>query len=191
MAGAHSRASRTCCGAITGLARGGAAWNVAPGVTARDTVFAFRWAAIWWSGCRSSFGARDLVGTATRVVQQNSGRDGGPQELVSLDRDAPKLCCGELRDGARNATSLTELESRGTHHASEPVLLEIAHDAKGLGARPCGAAVGYLIQKGSRRSATGAMAWRCRFRVTIGDQHERPAPAPVVGRSGANSDCGF
>ena len=96
MVGADSGTKRTCGGALAGSARRRAAWNVARGVAAGDTAFAFGRAAVWGSGCGSCLGARDLVGAAAGVVQQDSGRDGDVEELVSLDRDASKLCRGEL-----------------------------------------------------------------------------------------------
>src|ERR1700675_3572499 len=96
MAGADSGTQRTCGGAFAGSASRGFAWSVAGGVAARDSPFAFGWAAVWGSGCGGGFGSRDLVGAAAGVVQQSSGRDGGAEGLVSLDRDASELRRGEL-----------------------------------------------------------------------------------------------
>ena len=113
MAGAHFGAARVGGRALAGFASRGAAGNVARRVAARDTAFAFGWAAVWRSGCGGGFGTRNLVGTAAGVVQQNSGRDGGAEELVSFDRDAPKLRRGELRGSRSDKASLT-LERRPT-----------------------------------------------------------------------------
>jgi len=96
MVGADFGTQRTCGGAPAGFARRRFAWNVARGVAARDTAFAFGWAAVWGSGCGGGFGTRNLVGPASGVVKQNSRRDGSAERLVSLDRDASELCRGEL-----------------------------------------------------------------------------------------------
>src|SRR5580658_295701 len=96
MGGADFGTQRTCGGAFAGSAGWRFAWHVARGIAARDSAFALRWAAVWRSGCGGGVGERDLVGAASVVVQQNSGRDGGVERLVSLDRDASELCRGEL-----------------------------------------------------------------------------------------------
>src|SRR5580693_7773227 len=113
MVGADFGTQRTGRGAFAGSARWRFAWNVARGVAARDSAFAFRWAAVWGSRCGGGFGARNLVGAASGMVQQNSGRDGSAARLVSLDRHASELCRGELSRSSNNQTSL-ELDRRPT-----------------------------------------------------------------------------
>ena len=113
MVGADFGTQRTCGRAFAGFPRRGFAWNVARGIAARDTAFAFGRAAVWGSGCGGGFGARDLVGAAAGVVQQNSGRDGGAEGLVSVDRDASESCRGELSGSRSDKASLT-LDRRPT-----------------------------------------------------------------------------
>src|SRR5579872_2307099 len=96
MVGAHSGTARVGGCSAAGFARWCFAGNVARRVAARDTAFAFGWAAIWGSGCGGGFGERNLVGAAAGLVQQDSRRDGGAEEVVSLDRDTPELRRGEL-----------------------------------------------------------------------------------------------
>ena len=83
-------------GAVAGFASRRIAGNVARGVVARDSAFAFRWEAVWGSGRGGSIGAGNLVGAAAGMVQQGAGRDGGAERLVSLDCDASQLRRGEL-----------------------------------------------------------------------------------------------
>jgi len=96
MAGADFGTQRACGRAVAGSSSWSFAWNDARRVAARDTAFAFGWTAVWGSGCGGGFGARNMVGAAAGVVQQSSGRDGGAEDMVSLDRDASELCRGEL-----------------------------------------------------------------------------------------------
>ena|SRR5271169_3096887 len=122
MAGADSGTQRTCGGALAGFARGGFAGNVAGRTFARDTAFAFGWTAVWGSGRGGGSGARNLVGAAAGVVQQDARGDGGAEELVSLDRDASELCRGELSGSRSREASLTletrnELDARYTNRA--------------------------------------------------------------------------
>src|SRR5579863_6947027 len=105
MADADSRAARAGGGTAAGSASRGAAWNVARRIAARDSVAAFGWTTVWRSGCGGSIGARNMVGAAAGVVQQDSGRDGGAEKLVSLDRDASELCGRQLSGARSNKTN--------------------------------------------------------------------------------------
>src|SRR5580692_8793628 len=96
MVGTDFGKARVGSGSVAGSASRSAAWNVARRVAARDTALAFGRKAVRWSGCGSGFGERNLVGAAAGVVQQDSRRDGGAEELVSLDCDASELRRGEL-----------------------------------------------------------------------------------------------
>jgi hypothetical protein len=111
MAGADFGAARFGGGAPAGSPSWGFAGNVARGIAAGDTAFAFGWAAVWGSGCGGGFGVRNLVGAAAGVVQQDSRRDGGAEDMVSLDRDAPELCRGEL-SGFWGGKASVALDSR-------------------------------------------------------------------------------
>lgn len=88
MAGADSGAARTGGGSFARSAGRGVAGNHARRVVARDTASAFRRAAVRGRGCSGGFGSRNLVGPASGVVQQSTGRDGGAAGLVSVYCDA-------------------------------------------------------------------------------------------------------